>query len=246
MTTPHTPSPHRMSFFSELWLGASLPLRALRLLAKTPKLWLWALIPIAATLTIYALLLQTLSQWFFPAAIPDPTFWQKLAQVGFWVVGLTLAALTFSALAQLLSTPVNDLLAESTERYTTPPLDTPPGGGLSGFARRIWLDLLRSLLALVLTVLVAILGLIPLGIHLPVLFLIQAQIVTFNALAFPMTRRQQTVRATLRLQAKHWGAGLGFGGVILLIMPVPILNLLVVPLSVMGGTLLFGAIQPSE
>ena len=186
--------------------------------------WFWAPGPETAPLVA---LLYTAALWSL-----------RLSIVGGLLVGLYLAA-------GLVSTPFNDRLSEEIERRI---LRTAPEGGSSRrqFLRALFWSFTHSAvsLAIYLTAmgLLLLLNLLP-GVGSAISFVggvtVSAAFFTREAMDGPMSRRAMGYVEKWRLVARVWPFALGFGAVVSLGMWLPLLNFLILPMSVAGGTALF-------
>lgn len=160
----------------------------------------------------------------------------------FAIAALLLVFYTFTLLANLIAAPFNGLLAERVEDLAGPSRVRPAG-------RPLWQELPVSVVGELRKLVYFILWAIPLL----VLFLIPA----VNALApvlwaafgawmlalqyvdYPMGNHLIPFREQRRLLGQRPLLALGFGAAALLITLVPVLNFLVVPVAVIGATLLW-------
>jgi uncharacterized protein involved in cysteine biosynthesis len=160
------------------------------------------------------------------------------------LLGYLAALISFFAMAMLMplvstlaAVPFNDFLAEATEPVAEPPLPTAPTPNLGGRLALIWLDLVKTFVALGLTVVAVLIGFIPGAqiVSFPLVWLLFA----FGVLTYPQTRRGERVGPSVRFLGRYLGACLGFGLVHTLLALLPLVGYLVPPLAVVGGTLLY-------
>jgi CysZ protein len=74
-------------------------------------------------------------------------------------------------------------------------------------------------------------------------FVVTASFLALDHIDWAAARHGLSVRARLGLLRQHPGALLGFGTAVWLMLFAPLVNLLLVPAAVAGGTLLFGDIR---
>jgi len=233
---------------ADLFYGFTLPVRALRLILKKKRLLAWSVLPVFLTLA--------LSIWGVAAAKSTIVAWgvDWLAGLGyapgslgvqaavffFQLVLFVLAAISFSFFAGIIAAPFNDLLAESTEPFTTPPLPPAPTG-IHGKFRAFVVDAVKTTLVTALQIFFVLVGL--LGLWLPgfnlIPFALAFWLLAFQFISYPQTRRGEGVRDSIRFLFKNGFATFGFGAALGLLFPIPILSSFVLPLAVVGGTLLY-------
>jgi uncharacterized protein involved in cysteine biosynthesis len=224
------------------YFGLTLPFRAAKLIFSHPRLLFWSVLPTAITLTLY---------YYFIAAITSHIAAFILAHVGDnWLLVLiskvlvfVAAALTFSFAANLISTPFNDFLAESTERWAEPALPEPeiPSTGIfAGYwrnkVRLIGIDAVKTFAAMIMGMIALLCSWIPV-VNLAAV-LITFLVFSFQFISYPQTRRGEKLSRALSFLGRHFFACLGFGAIGSLLFSIPIVSCLAIPLAVVSGTLL--------
>ncbi|HVL02697.1 MAG TPA: sulfate transporter CysZ [Dongiaceae bacterium] len=153
---------------------------------------------------------------------------------------LFLMGSTFTMVVHLLISPFIGILGEQAEKQ----LHTPayPQHTLAQIAWRATKRELRKLAywlvrALGLGVLTLILNFIPgLNLAIPVLwFLFGAWVLALQYIDVPADNNGKSFQEVLALMRANRGAVMGFGGVIMALTSVPIVNLFIVPVAVCGG-----------
>lgn len=158
-----------------------------------------------------------------------------------YLLGIALSAWLFGFLAVILASPFLGALANAVERKvygTAPPDDAGLWRGLlDGLARegrKLAYHLPRLLIVFVLT-LIPVVNLVS-----PLLWLVfGAWTMAVQFCDYPGENRQQPFSATLAQLRAHRAAALGFGICACLALAVPLLNFLLIPVAVSGGTLLW-------
>ena len=229
--------------------GITVPFRAAWLILRSPALMVWSAIPVFITLLIYILSFAKFQNWAH-VWISNLLASQGLATEGVlagaaslmtWLILILAGAFTFSSVATVFSVPFNDYLAEQSESRTTPAL--PPCGPIH-LRKRIKLltiDLLKALLGSGLAFFALILSWIP-GVNifaLPLTFLI----VCFQFISFPQTRRGEGVTEAIAFISRNLGLCLGFGATTTGLFAIPFLSCFMLPLAVVGGTILYARVQ---
>jgi uncharacterized protein involved in cysteine biosynthesis len=227
-----------------LWYGLTLPFRAGKLIVTKPVLLFWSMLPVALTLSLYGFVVLRLQHLARDALTRQFTAWGwdahgwgaftlgLLAQLGLILV----SALTFSAVASVISSPFNDFLAERTERFAEPALPSVKKPGFAGKLRLILIDLGKSLAAAFAMVVAILMSWVPLLNLLA--FGVAFLLVSFQYISYPQTRRGLGIGDGLKFLAVHPFACLGFGATLTLLFSIPLVSSLCFPLAVVGGTLL--------
>lgn len=150
---------------------------------------------------------------------------------------------SFSVVANLLAAPFNSLLAEQVERLAQPGNTPRPATDLN------WKELILSPLAALNRLLYFIGWAIPLlllsfvpvvNVAAPVLWvLFSAWMLALEYADYPLANRGLSFRDQRRLLRQHWPLTLGFGGMVLLLTLIPIVNFLAMPAAVIGATLMW-------
>ncbi len=229
--------------------GASYPLRAIALLAATPRLWPYITIPILVNAIVGVLLYLGLliPGWNsidgVMAALPA---WLAVLEFVFravLVVGLVIiTALLLVQFGVVLGSPWYGQLSEQLEILR---LGEVPLGSSGNFISDIGRSLLFELKKLGLTLGVGC-SLAVVGIALPGIGALIATVggivlsVTMLCLDFfdpPLERRRLRFRAKLGTVLRYFPGSAGFGLLCLVLVSVPVLNLVTIPICVAAGTL---------
>jgi CysZ protein len=227
--------------------GAHYFIRGLKLL-KHPRLRPFVIIPLVVNITIFGSLIwlsiskidRVLDNWL--GLIPDWLSWLNWL---IWpLVGVSLALVTgylFTAVAILISSPFNGLLAEKAEEIIT-------GQAVQGpetiwqafmiFPRALMRELIKFTYYLPLLLAVFILSWIPpVSAVAPLLwFVLGAWMMAVQYVDYPMDNHQTSFRALKEVLRERRLSSLGFGGVVALVSGIPLLNFFVIPAAVCGAT----------
>jgi CysZ protein len=244
--------------------GAGYPLRGFVYLARNTRAWPYALLPAALHLVVL-LALGTAAYFLiddvYSAVRPD-SLAQPLVDAAWWQTILrgllkalvAVAAFLLVAAGALLGTllvaavaagPCNEQLSEVIELLATgsvPPDEPLRLGGLSrDTARAVVSALQRLTLFGVVYVPLLLLSVVPvLGVVGAVgTFLYSCFFLALNFLDPVLDRRKLGLREKLRWSRSVLGAHMGFGFMLFGLMLVPVVNLLIAPCFVVGGTLLW-------
>jgi CysZ protein len=220
-------------------------------LLKQPTLRNFVLIPLLVNILIFGGLIwyglsyldALMEDWL--DKIPD---WLDFISWIIWpVIGLTVSLVTgylFTAVALIIASPFNALLAEKAEELVTgKPVDSLEGLGaaLMAMPRGILRELSKLLYYLPMAVFVLILSFIPvLSLVAPVLwFLLGAWMMSIQFVDYPMDNHQLSFGDVKEAVRSRRLSSMGFGGVVALCAGIPVINFFVVPAAVVGATLLW-------
>lgn len=228
--------------------GAGYVLRGASLLTH-PRLRLFVLVPLLVNIVIFATLISLGLSYLeakidaVMAAIPG---WLEFLSWILWpLVIIAVSLLTgylFTALALLIASPFNALLAEKAEELLT----GKPVSGLEGLGaallevpRGIVRELAKILYYIPMALLVLVLSLVlnPLA---PLLwFLLGAWMMSLQFLDYPMDNHRHSFADVREAARSRRGSSLGFGGLVAACTGVPVVNFFIVPAAVVGATLLW-------
>ena len=216
-----------------------------------PALRLFVLIPLVVNILIFGSLIgfginyidNLMDKWL--AGIPD---WLDFITWIIWpLIGITLSLVTgylFTAVALIIASPFNALLAEKAEELITgKPVDSLEGFGaaLLALPRGILREISKLLYYLPMAVFVLLVSFIP-GINLvaPVLWLLLgAWMMSIQFVDYPMDNHQLSFADVKEAVRSRRLSSMGFGGLVALCTGIPIVNFFVVPAAVVGATLLW-------
>jgi CysZ protein len=223
-------------------------MRGLRLL-KHPRLRPFVIIPLLVNITIFGGLIvytvgyidAVLGGWL--SAIPDWLSW--LSWLIWPLVGASLALIVgylFTAIAILIASPFNGLLAEKAEEIITGKPVQGPETILQAFMifpRAIGRELVKFAYYLPLLLIVLVLSWIPpFSVIAPLLwFVFGAWMMAVQYVDYPMDNHGTVFADLKEVLRERRLSSLGFGGVVALVSGIPVLNFFVVPAAVCGATL---------
>lgn len=230
--------------FRSFWYGLTLPLTAAKTILGDRKLLFWAAFPVIVTIVLYIYVigaLQTeareLLNSYFAAWGWDPQGWAA------WFFGLVfdlllllVGALTFAFSSSIVASPFNDFLAESSERFASPPLPPVKQGGVGHQIRLILIDLAKAVASAFAGIMALLLSWIPV-VNL-VAFVFAFLLVTFQYTSYPQTRRGVKLRDGVAFLWNHIWACAGLGATVSVFYAIPFVGTLALPVAVVSGTLL--------
>ncbi len=242
---------------SDITHGTQALARGIRLLGK-PEIRIYVIIPLAINLLLFGTLVwygysqfAQLIDWLM-SSIPDLLDFLRWL---FWLIFVVLAALTvfftFTPVANIIAAPFNALMAEKIEEMLT---GKEVAGGVS-FAQMA-LDAIRSQLGkLVYIALWAaglfLVSLIPvINLVAPILWVVFGSwLLSLEYFDYPMGNHDLVFAEEKRLLRERRGIALGFGGAVMVMTSIPVVNFFAMPVAVAGATLLwveqFQSGQPS-
>jgi len=229
--------------------GLLAPLWALGFLWRRPRMWWLAAAPLLVNLGLFAFFFWLGYRYFgtwLEGLVPagEGWWWQVLLYLALFLAALLLLvvmAYLFSVLGRVLAAPFLELLTQQVEREV---LGTVPQGPAFwiGLLRMIRQEALKLFCYLVLMGLLLVLNLLPLvgGMLYSLLaLLVTGFFLALDFLDYPLERRGLGLGDKLRYTRRLGLTALAFGSGVFLLVLVPLLNLALLPLAAVGGTLLY-------
>ncbi len=243
--------------FGGLSKGIGLPFRGMQFLLARRGLKRYAILPLIFNIILYAVALSVALYfiWNWNVYEVNWAFWGPvggwLSAVANWMgwlvkfvvamLGLAAAFFTFSAVGMALASPLNDILSEKVEasylgglQRVEMPFRFTVGAAFISFG-----DSLRTLVRqLVCTVIVLPFLLVPVVGFIP-LFLVGAYFAGFGFLDSAMARNFLRPKHKKLLVDKRFWEVLGFGAMMQALFAIPFVGILLMPVGVASGTLLY-------
>lgn len=230
--------------FSSFMYGVTLPWRSFQLVLQKRPLMLWSLLPIVITFILYFYVIlgvqtaaedavrKLIENWGWDAQGFLAGVLIILSKITLWIAG----AFTFTIGSSIVASPFNDFLAEKTESYAEPPLPPVANQSWKQAIHLIGVDLIKSIVATGVGIMAILLSLIPI-VNI-VAFTVTFLLITFQYISYPQTRRGIKLSEGTGFLWRHLFACVGFGGTVTLLYTIPFLGSFVLPIAVVGGTLL--------
>ncbi|MCP5006770.1 MAG: hypothetical protein GY941_22925 [Planctomycetes bacterium] len=232
-----------------MWFGITLPYQALKLIFINKSLLFWSALPFVLTIVLFIYGISALQDWaiallqecvgklgFSPDSLTGKSFMLS-GKIILWLV----AALTFVFTSSIMASPFNDTLAERTETFTEIPLPSVTKNTLKEYIHLIGIDLFKTVATFSATLFAIVFFWVPiLNIF---AFMLVFLFVTFQYISYPQTRRSIGLRRGAEFLWHHIYACIGFGAILTFLFAIPFLSSFVLPLAVVGGTLLFARAQ---
>ncbi len=209
------------------------------MIGRRPQLLLWLVPPLLITLLLDAAAFYLIFGWMREAIRSfvsgrGYSAWLTTSLDVFGGIAVVLAlGWTFAWVFLTLASPVQDFISAAVEREKRGVATLEPASitdFVSGMAR----NAVQALVLLTLKVPVLIFGFVPLLGPL-VVFFWSAFVMGFSFTTIPVRR----LRERITLARRHRGAVIGLGAMIALVALVPLVNLLLMPVFVVAGTLLY-------
>jgi CysZ protein len=237
--------------------GLFAPLRGMRFLMAHPRLAAYAVFPtIINVILIVALFIVGIhfSQSLLDYIIPGQGQWYWMVlfytvQVVLMLALLVFAAVVFYILAGIICVPFNEVLSQKTEQIFEGMAKDEPFS-LRLLTRDILISLKNEIkrTGVMLALLLFLLVVFFIPVVGKIFYLIFGNLVTmlflaYDNLDYPLARRRIPFAAKWRFIFRHTPSCLGFGLGALVSVIIPFLNFVVIPLTVVGATILFCEIE---
>ncbi len=230
--------------------GAGYVMRGAKMLTH-PALRLFVLIPLLVNILIFgsligvglSYLVDVVDRWL--GWIPE---WLGFIEWLLWpLIGIAVSLVTgylFTAVALIIASPFNALLAEKAEELVTgKPVDSLEGLGaaLMAVPRGIVRELAKLLYYVPMAAFVLLVSFIPVvNAIAPFLwFLLGAWMMSIQFVDYPMDNHQLGFADVKEAVRRRRLSSMGFGGLVALCAGIPVVNFFVVPSAVVGATLLW-------
>lgn len=206
----------------------------------------------------YTLLFDTIAAFLGGLTIIESSWWAKVIAFFLWFVrgllhtllGFILIASLFIAmlfLSQIINSPFYDFLSEAVEAKVTGQKNAQPfaiGRLLRDAIKTMVIELKKLFFFLFASMLLLLLHLVPIVgslLYTVAVYLFMAWDFGYNYLAYAMGRKLIPFSTQIGLARHHKARLVGFGAFLL----IPLFNVLLAPLFVIGGTLLYLDIRES-
>lgn len=227
-----------------LYFGITLPLASLKLIVSHRSLLLLSIFPLILTSVLYYFILTRLNSYL---GMHLGTY---LASFGFtydsWLsflisgilklILLLISVLTFTFTSTILASPLNDYLAERTEKFV-PQITLAPQNSFLKMMRLMYIDFAKSIMLAFFGLIAIVFFWVPIlnVVALTLTFLL----LSFQYITYPQTRRGLHFRESIVFLKHNFAASLGFGFILFILYSIPFLSSFILPLAVVGGTVLY-------
>jgi len=227
-----------------MWFGLTLPYRALKTIFINKSLLFWSVLPLALTFILFVYGISQLQDWsisllqeYITRLGLDPAgligrFFMLSGKMILWMV----AALTFIFTSSIVVSPFNDILAERSERVAEIPLPPVTKKTLKAHVKLIGIDLFKTAIAFIAAVFAIACCWVPVVNIFA--FILAFLLVTFQYISYPQSRRSIGIGQGAKFLWRHIYVCTAFGTILTFLFAIPFLSSFVLPLAVVGGTLL--------
>ncbi len=230
----------------DVTIGIQALARGLRLLNK-PGVRVYVIVPLLINLVLFAGLIWLGYSLFLPVVewmmsmVPGfLDFLEWLIWIFFGVLAAVTVFFSFTPVANIIAAPFNALMSEKIELHLTgqaPSSDmaSPDGVELDQSQLGKLLYILLWALGLFLVSLIPVINLIA-----PVLWVVFGSwLLSLEYFDYPMGNRDLSFDEEKRRLRERRGIALGFGGGIMVLTSIPVVNFITMPVAVAGATLLW-------
>ncbi len=219
-------------------------------LAMHEKIRLFVIVPLIINFAVFSILLWFIFgylQTYIDAMIPSWLDWEIVRDIISIVIGLALifmSSFIFAMFANIIAAPFNAILSEKVEHFLT---NTPPpstgrhGNVISSYIHAISSQIHKLFYSIMWSIPLLILFFIPpISFIAPVLWLLfGAWMLALEYIDYPANNHEILFKQQRELLRKHRGTSLGFGTMAMIFSSIPIVNLIVMPVSVVAMTALY-------
>jgi CysZ protein len=230
--------------------GANYIFRGARML-NHPRLRMFVIVPLIINITIFGSLIGVTFSYlsgFMDSVLASIPAWLGFIEWILWPLMVVTVSLIsgylFTAMALIIASPFNSLLAEKAEELITgEEVESLEGiaGALAEIPRAIVREISKLLYYVPMAVFVLILSFIPLiNTAAPLLwFLLGAWMMSIQFVDYPMDNHKLSFGDVKEAVREYRLSSLGFGGLVAICASIPVVNFFVVPSAVVGATLLW-------
>ena len=232
---------------SDIQTGAATVARGLQIL-KRPEIRIYAIMPLLVNIVLFGGLI-----WYGYAQFQPLVEYLMSYLPGFldflrwflWILITVLTALivffSFTPIANIVAAPFNALMSETIEILLTGKTIGTNGSFIAMALNSIRSQLRKLGYILLWSGALFLISLIPLlNIIAPVLWVVFGSwLLTLEYLDYPMGNHDLSFSRQKQILGQRKGLALGFGGCIMVLTVVPLLNFIVMPVAVAGATVLW-------
>ncbi|MEP7274503.1 MAG: EI24 domain-containing protein [Acidobacteriota bacterium] len=235
--------PHKRGLFYHLRAGLRFFFTGYRVLFRHPSLLALSLVPIGLTLIALVLIASSVvwmaGSLMGPGLNPFSADLRMLAQALVLLIALFVSYILYLPLARVLLAP----FSEAISRRTRTVLGLKPERQTYGWARAMVEGIKMVLLQICLALFGLSLGLVFPPIAAPVGLTIAICFVSLDYLDIPLSVKGLRLRQKLGVIGRNKALATGFGAAGYLTLIIPVLNLLSLPVGVIGATILVDSLD---
>ena len=215
---------------------------------RLPGIRLYVAMPLLINIVLFAGLIWFGYEQFAPLVEKAMSFIPEFLGFLRWIIWIIISIftalivfLTFTPIANVVAAPFNALLAEKIEFMLTGK-SIHSSSSFIKMARDSVLSQLRKLVYILLwSAALLLISLIPaVNLVAPFLWVVFGSwLLSLEYLDYPMGNHELDFKKEKQILAERKGLALGFGGSVMVLTSIPLLNFIVMPLAVAGATLLW-------
>lgn len=236
--------------------GLQYPIKAIVFILKSPSLWPWCIIPLIINVTVLWFSWSWLTNYsndYINAYTSSTGFWASVLRYALVVVAFVIRVLAvvimFIIVGSIAALPFNDFLSEKTDKLANNWVDPNPFNTLV-FVKNLLVTLLQEIkrISIFLLILMPLffVSFIPIiaPFAIAVKLLVTAMFFATDYLSYPLERRGTLLfKDKMRFAKTYSHISIGFGLAVTCIALIPLVNFLLFPLAVVGGTLMYGDLE---
>lgn len=214
-------------------------------LIRTPGIRRYVVVPLLLNILLFSGLIwfgfaqfSPLVEWMM-SFVPD---WLGFLESLLWLLITSMTAIvvffTFTPIANIISAPFNAIMSEKIEELLTGQ-DINSGVSLATIIKDSILSQIGKLVYIMLwSLLLFLVSVIPLiNFISPVLWVVFGSwLLSLEYMDYPMGNHDMTFKQQKETMKKRRGLSLGFGGSVMVLTSIPIINFIVIPVSVAAAT----------
>lgn len=241
--------------------GMSYIIKSTTVFMNHPKMILYPIIPV--TITFFVMVFGIYFGYDYINSLlteysnfgNEPEWWQMVISVVWTMLIFAILLITsgyfFVTITKIFAAPFNDLLSEKVELYYNPDY-VEPTDGFAHFLKILYPTLIEEIKKVGLILLgfavIMFTFILPfINVVSPFLLIIYSIVVmSIDFVDYPLARRLFTVKQKIDFFKTHSFEMLGFGTAIFLLFLIPFMQLFILPVAVISGTLLFIDLNKSD
>ncbi len=222
---------------NDIIIGIHMLARGLKLIRK-PGIRRYVIMPLLINILLFGGLIWFGYEQFAPLVDSVMSWVPEFLDFLRWIIWILITSMTalvvfftFTPLANIVAAPFNALMSEKIEESLT---GNPVNSGISFMA--LVSSSIRSQIGKLLYILLWSAGLMLVSL-IPVLnFISPSWLLSLEYLDYPMGNHDMTFAQEKQMLSGRRGLSLGFGGMVMILTSIPVINFFVMPVAVAGAT----------
>ncbi len=235
-----------------LFKGISYPFISITYFFKYPKLISLSIIPFLINLLLYTIILLSSLYFVKPRLVSlsglnnDPNilnyFFYIFLSIIVFLILIIICYIVFSILSGIITGPFNEHISQYIEEKITNQIIVVQHGFIKDIFISLKSEISKIIFYLIVIIILFIIGFIPiigLIFSLLFLFLFNCFYSALDFLDYPMARKNYKLKQKIKSIKSKPSLSFGFGFIASLILVIPFINVLLKPIFVVSGTLLY-------